>query len=173
MASAGTSADRPCALVRLHLLVEVANGAVDALRQTPEAAPLAAPEGDHLPLDRIGVLGHLGGQIDDLPFEEVAEPGDGGERDQDDDGHCRDAAERALEEPDRGTERESHHDRQRQRNEDRLRARENGDDQHHGAERAQARPIRARRRRGRVLLAEAALTGSKVPTGIGGSPGTR
>ena len=169
----GNHADRPRALVRLHLLVEVANGAVDALREAPEAAPLAAPQGDHLALDRIRVLGHLGGQIDDLALEQVAEPADGGQRDEDDDGHRPDPAERAFEQPDGRTEREGHHDRQRQRNEDRLRARENGDDQHHGGERAQARPIGARRRwqaRGLGELRSRAVT---APRGIGGPPGTR
>src|SRR6185312_2378480 len=67
-------ADRPGAPIRLDLSVEVADHAVDGLREPSQPASVAAPQRDHLALDRIRVLGQLGGEIDDLPLEDVTEP---------------------------------------------------------------------------------------------------
>ena len=169
----GNHPHRPRALIRLHLLVEVANGAIDALRETPEAAPLAPPQREHLALDRIRVLGHLGGQRDDLALEEVAEPDDRGQRDEDHDRHRRDTAEPALQEPDRGTEREGHHNRQRQRNEESpRRARERRQSKPRWRARPSPAVPRAPPWRPRVL-ADWRSPSSGLRVGIGGSPGTR
>ena len=169
----GNHADRPGALIGRHLLVEVANGAVDALRKTAEAAPLAPPQGEHLALDGSRVLGHLDGQTDDLALEEVTERGDRGQRDDDDHGHRPDAAERAFEEANGRTEREGDHDRQRQRNEDGLRAREDGDDQD-DRRRACPGPVAWRRTQGAPRgLGELRSRGVTVSGEPGGPPGTR
>ena len=169
----GNHADGPGALIGRHLLVEVANGAVDALRQTAEAAPLAPPQREHLALDGIRVLGHLDGQTDDLALEEVTERGDRGQRDDDDHGHRPDTAERAFEtggRPDRA--------RRRPRSptpaERRSPARARGRRRSRRRSRACPGPVEWRRTQGEPrVLGELRSREVTVPCEIGGPPGTR
>ena len=51
VASAGHHPDRSRRLVGPHLFIEVADGAVDALCERPQAAAVAATKRDHLALD--------------------------------------------------------------------------------------------------------------------------
>ena len=145
----GNHADGSRSLVGGDLLVQVANDACRRSSTGQRGHCPRCPAKRRPSSDGIRVLGHLRRKIDQLAFEQIAETGDGAERHEDDHGHRQATPEHPLEALDRGTEREGHDDRQRQRNQNRLRAREDGDDQREGREPKKRRPPLARRRHGR------------------------
>ena len=162
VASAGTTRTGRAPLVGGDLLVEVVDDPVEALRQAGEPAAVAAAQGDQLPSHRIGVLRHLGRQVDHLPLQQEAEAGHGAERHEDDRDDREDTAQGPFEPLDRGAERERHDDRQRERDEDRLGAAQDRDQQREGGQPEEGVPLgaggRARRgRRRRRVLAHVSL----------------